>query len=228
MLRRLLPVVAVALLSTALALPAGASAALQRRSQAGVPAAVPQRLRADQARQDDPDGPAAWLLPFRDAGEQEPAWRSTRPSGTETTASARASRSSSTSRASRPRRSFGRSKIVPVNDLARYTKRRQPLLLLDEKTGRRQIVWGELDANGAPVASRNLIIHPAKNLVPGRRYVVVLRNLRDRAPRGLWPRPALEALRQGASKAKVEQRAKRVLDLGLHGRRGQVARPRAC
>ena len=75
---------------------------------------------------------------------------------------------------------------MPVNDLAKYTKPRQPLLLLDEATGKRQIVWGELDANKVATKSRNLIIHPAKNLVPGRRYVVVLRFLRDRQPRGLW------------------------------------------
>jgi hypothetical protein len=81
---------------------------------------------------------------------------------------------------------FRSSGIVPVNDLAKYTKPRQPLLLLDEATGQRQIVWGELDANKVTAKSRNLIIHPAKNLVPGRRYVVVLRFLRDRQPRGLW------------------------------------------
>ena len=34
-----------------------------------------------------------------------------------------------------------------MNDLAKYRKRRQPLLLLDERTGKRQIVWGELDAD---------------------------------------------------------------------------------
>src|SRR4051794_18830835 len=39
---------------------------------------------------------------------------------------------------------FRTSGIVPVTDLAKYTRSRQPLLLLDEATGRRQIVWGEL------------------------------------------------------------------------------------
>jgi hypothetical protein len=99
---------------------------------------------------------------------------------------------------------FARSKIVPDNNLAQYTAKNQPLLLLDEKTGKRQIVWGELDAGDVPTAaSRNLIIHPAKNLVPGRRYVVVLRKLRDRAPSGLkktWSRDLVKAL----DKAKVK------------------------
>jgi hypothetical protein len=99
---------------------------------------------------------------------------------------------------------FRSSGIVPVNDLAKYTKLRQPLLLLDEATGKRQIVWGELDANKVATKSRNLIIHPAKNLVPGRRYVVVLRFLRDRQPRGLWATTS-RALRRALSRAGVSQ-----------------------
>ena len=97
---------------------------------------------------------------------------------------------------------FAASGIVPVTDLARYRAARQPLLLLDERTGARQIVWGELDANDVPDAHRNVIIHPGKNLVPGRRYVVVLRNLRDRRPAGLW-KTTSPALRAALRKAKV-------------------------
>jgi hypothetical protein len=104
----------------------------------------------------------------------------------------------------RTQAAFRRSGIVPVNDLARYRRRRQPLLLLDERTGRRQIVWGELDANDVEPAGRNLIIHPARNLVPGRRYVVVLRNLRHRAPRGLW-RTTSKRLRKALRRARVRR-----------------------
>ena len=99
---------------------------------------------------------------------------------------------------------FRRSGIVPVNDLARYRGRKQPLLLLDERTGKRRIVWGELDAGDGPAKTRNLIIHPAKNLVSGRRYVVVLRNLGRRAPRGLW-RTTSRPLRKALRKAKVRR-----------------------
>ena len=117
---------------------------------------------------------------------------------------------------------FRRSGIVPVNDLAKYRSRRQPLLLLDERTGRRQIVWGELDAaEGVPAASRHLVIHPAKNLVPGRRYVVVLRNLKRHAPRGLWRTTSIEAA-QGAPQGQGEA-LERVPRMGLHGGQRQVA-----
>jgi hypothetical protein len=101
---------------------------------------------------------------------------------------------------------FTRSKIVPSTDLARYKDRRQPLLLLDEKTGRRWIVWGELDANAKTNASRNLIIHPAKNLTPGRTYVVVLRGLKGRAPKGMWG-STTKGIRRALKRAKVTRKS---------------------
>jgi hypothetical protein len=101
---------------------------------------------------------------------------------------------------------FVASKIVPVNNLAAYTLPRQPLLLLDETTGVRQIVWGELDANSVATASRNLIIHPGRNLAYGHRYVVVLRFLRDRAPAGLW-RSTSPRLRAALRRAHVTQKS---------------------
>ena len=60
---------------------------------------------------------------------------------------------------------FNKSKIVPSTDLARYRDKKQPLLLLDESTGTRSIVWGELDANATTSASRNLIIGPGSKLL---------------------------------------------------------------
>ncbi|MFL6021369.1 MAG: hypothetical protein ACJ74A_09520 [Gaiellaceae bacterium] len=96
------------------------------------------------------------------------------------------------------------SKIVPSTDLARYRDRKQPLLLLDERTGTRSVVWGELDANATKNASRNLIIHPAKNLVPGRTYVVVLRGLKDKAPKGMW-KSTTKAIRRALKRAHVKR-----------------------
>jgi hypothetical protein len=101
---------------------------------------------------------------------------------------------------------FKSSKIVPSTDLARYRDRKQPLLLVDEQTGTRAIVWGELDANATTNASRNLIIHPAKNLVPGRTYVVVLRGLKDRAPKGMWA-STTTGVRKALKRAKVSRRS---------------------
>jgi hypothetical protein len=99
---------------------------------------------------------------------------------------------------------FQKAGIVPVNDLAKYKAKNQPLLLLDEKTGKRQIVWGELDANANSAREANLIIHPAKNLQTGKRYVVVLRNLKDKAPKRLWDSTS-SALEKALKNADVKQ-----------------------
>jgi hypothetical protein len=101
---------------------------------------------------------------------------------------------------------FKNSKIVPSTDLARYRDGKQPLLLLDEKTGTRALVWGELDANATTNASRNLIIHPAKNLVPGRTYVLVLRGLEDKAPKGMW-KSTTKGVRRALKRAKVSRKS---------------------
>ncbi len=76
-------------------------------------------------------------------------------------------------------RAFEKSRIVPVGDLGQYRRRDQPVLLLDARTGRRQPIWAELDANAT--RRRLLLVNPARNLAYGRRYVVVLRNLRTAA-----------------------------------------------
>ena len=73
---------------------------------------------------------------------------------------------------------LNRTGAVPLGDLARAYAPRQPILLLDEATGRRQLIWAELDANAPNAATRDLIIHPARNLSEGHTYVVVLRSLR--------------------------------------------------
>ncbi|HEX4732979.1 MAG TPA: hypothetical protein VH247_01095 [Thermoleophilaceae bacterium] len=101
---------------------------------------------------------------------------------------------------------LAKSKIVPDTHLARYKDSKQPLLLLDEKTGTRSIVWGELDANATTDASRNLLVHPAKNLVPGRTYVVVLRFLKDKAPAGMW-KSTTPGVRKALKRAGVSRKS---------------------
>ena len=73
---------------------------------------------------------------------------------------------------------MSRTGAVALGDLARAYAARQPILLLDESTGARQLIWAELDANATSAATRDLVIHPARNLTEGHTYVVVLRNLR--------------------------------------------------
>jgi len=75
-------------------------------------------------------------------------------------------------------RAARRSKLPRLDDLATYASRDAGAVVLDARTRRRHPVWVELDANARRAADRTLAIHPARNFRPGRRYVVVLRNLR--------------------------------------------------
>ena len=75
------------------------------------------------------------------------------------------------------RSAFEESGIVPITDIARSLDKRQPVVVLDARSGKRQLIWAELDSS-APASRRALFIRPAKNLREGRRYVVALRRLR--------------------------------------------------
>src|SRR4051794_24307144 len=77
-------------------------------------------------------------------------------------------------------KAFDKAGLVPITDVARSFDRDQPAVLLDAKTGERQLIWSELeypDELKKDPASNTLVIHPARNLREGRRYVVALRDL---------------------------------------------------
>lgn len=75
--------------------------------------------------------------------------------------------------------------LVGLRHLSAAYASRQRVLLLDEATGRRQLIWAELDAQAAAPADASLLIHPGKNLAEGHRFVVVLRGLRAAGGRSL-------------------------------------------
>jgi len=74
---------------------------------------------------------------------------------------------------------FDQTGIVPITDMSATYAPEQPVLLIDARTGERQLIWGELDSNATQDQWRNLIVRPGKNLVEGRRYIVALRNMKD-------------------------------------------------
>jgi hypothetical protein len=57
----------------------------------------------------------------------------------------------------------------------------QPVVLIDAATGERQLIWTELDSNASSPGETDLLIHPAKNLKDGHRYIVALRNMKTAA-----------------------------------------------
>ncbi len=90
-----------------------------------------------------------------------------------------------------------RTGAVPLTDLGKTYARRAPIVVIDAETGRRQLIWAELDSNASTAADRALLIRPAKNLREGRRYIVALRRLRDADGNLLQPSPAFKSLRDG-------------------------------
>jgi hypothetical protein len=84
--------------------------------------------------------------------------------------------------------------LPPVTDLDRVNFKDQRLLVIDARTGKRQLVWAELDMS-SPAGQRALLIRPAKNLREGRRYVVALRKLRTASGKRIRPTRAFKAIR---------------------------------
>lgn len=74
---------------------------------------------------------------------------------------------------------FEETGAVSLTDMEQSFARRQPIVLIDAKTGRRQLIWSELDANATSPETTDLIIRVGKNLKEGHRYIVALRNLKD-------------------------------------------------
>ena len=62
---------------------------------------------------------------------------------------------------------FDRTGLVPLTDLGRTYARHQPVVLIDTRTRKRQLIWAELDAGATSPASTALLIHPATNLAGG-------------------------------------------------------------
>ncbi|MES1930582.1 hypothetical protein SADO_15069 [Salinisphaera dokdonensis CL-ES53] len=74
---------------------------------------------------------------------------------------------------------LARTGAVRITDLSDSLDADAPVMLLDAMTGERQLIWAELDASVENDADRALLIRPARQLAEGRRYIAVLRDLRN-------------------------------------------------
>jgi hypothetical protein len=79
---------------------------------------------------------------------------------------------------------FHHTNPVQLSNMASAFAKKQPIVVIDEQTGKRQLIWSELDSN-VPAPGRNptplttnLLIHPGKNFTEGHTYAVALRSLR--------------------------------------------------
>lgn len=90
---------------------------------------------------------------------------------------------------------FNRTGAVPIWDMNRSFDPEQPVVVINARTRERHLIWAEVDANPENPADRTLIIRPGTNFEEGQRYIVALRNLRDRNGRLLQPREEFRAYR---------------------------------
>jgi hypothetical protein len=94
---------------------------------------------------------------------------------------------------------FAQTGAVGLANMAQTFAQRQPIVVIDAATGRRQLIWSELDANASDPQSTNLLIHPGKNFTEGHTYIVALRRLRNAAGKKIAAPDWFERLRDGRS-----------------------------
>jgi hypothetical protein len=70
------------------------------------------------------------------------------------------------------------SHVATVSDMGGSLAPSSPVVLIDARTGKRWPTWAELDVSDPNPATRLLLVHPARNLTEGDRYIVALRDLK--------------------------------------------------
>ena len=90
--------------------------------------------------------------------------------------------------------SLDASHVATITDMGASLAPTSPVVLVDARTGARWPAWSELDAKDANPATRLLIIHPARNLTEGDRYIVALRDLKAADGSAVAPSPAFASV----------------------------------
>ncbi|MEU8136405.1 hypothetical protein [Streptodolium elevatio] len=90
--------------------------------------------------------------------------------------------------------SLPRSGAAPVTDIARSLSRDAPIVIVDNETGQRWPYWAELDSHATSPDRQALLVHPARNFIPGHTYSVGLRNLRDGSGASIAPNSVFASL----------------------------------
>jgi hypothetical protein len=98
---------------------------------------------------------------------------------------------------------------VPINDMARYADKKQPVVVIDAKTLQRHLIWTELDVNAKSPDDANLIIRPGVNWDEGHTYIVALRNMKTKAGKVIAPAPEFKAYRDKLKTTDKELEARR-------------------
>ena len=98
-----------------------------------------------------------------------------------------------------------RTGAVRLADMSQAFAPRQPIVVIDASTGRRSLIWSELDSNASSPQTTDLLIHPGKNFTEGHTYIVALRNLRDAGGHVISAPAWFERLRDNRALPAVER-----------------------
>jgi hypothetical protein len=96
---------------------------------------------------------------------------------------------------------LARSHVATLSDIGSSLARNSPVVLLDARTGQRWATWSELDVTDHDPATQFLIVHPARNLTEGDRFIVVLRHLKTGTNGTIPPGPAFASVLAGGRTA---------------------------
>jgi hypothetical protein len=92
---------------------------------------------------------------------------------------------------------FAKTHPVGLQNMSAAFAKNQPIVVIDQATGRRQLIYAELDANASTPQTTDLMIVPGKEFTEGHTYVVALRDLRNASGHVLRAPAWFEKLRDG-------------------------------
>lgn len=99
--------------------------------------------------------------------------------------------------------------IGQVNYMERSLEADSPLVVIDTNTGERHLVWGELDSFATSDATRSLIIRAGTNFREEHRYIVALRNAKNKDGNLIKPSTAFQVYRDAVASNIPEIEARR-------------------
>jgi hypothetical protein len=105
-------------------------------------------------------------------------------------------------------KAFARTGAVGLLDMSKEFVPSQPIVVIDEATHQRQLVYSELDGNAPNAADTNLMIVPGRALTDGHTYIVALRNLKTSSGQVIAAPGWFEKLRDGKPLPPKEQAQK--------------------
>ncbi len=94
-------------------------------------------------------------------------------------------------------KAFAKTGSVGLLNMAASFTKNTPIVVIDETTGKRQLIYTQLDANAPSPATTNLMVLPGGEWTDGHTYVVAMRNLRNSSGKIIKAPSWFEKLRDG-------------------------------